>query len=89
MTEMHEGQKLRRTVHVYGIPGSVVVEMTAAGLVFKSKGTKVGVSLPWAAAVAAAETPMNVASKLHGRPVEFLVDMAGKVERRKLAKENQ
>jgi hypothetical protein len=71
MATVLRGQ-LKRAVKVYGVPGDVTVVLTAEGLEFKTKGTRVGVMLSWLNAVKASGTPLNAPSKFYGKPLEFL-----------------
>lgn len=72
MPQIEGGKTLRRTVRVYGVEGDTYVTLSAAGLTFTAKGTKLGVSITWPDAVKAASEPGSVPSKFAGRPYEFL-----------------
>jgi hypothetical protein len=73
---LQPGQKLKRIVKIYGVDVPCVVTLTDQGISLKVKGSKVGVSCTWQKIALACETPTNVPSKLHGRPLEFLQDTA-------------
>jgi len=79
---LREGQKLRRTIKVYGIPGEVIVTLYDQGIEFKMPRTKLGVGMSWKKAVESCLTPRNVPSKFEGRPMEFLLDQQTQQEKR-------
>ena len=78
---LKEGQKLRRLVKVYGV-GSAYVTLTCDGIAFSVPGTKLGIGMPWAKAVASCDTPQNLPSKFEGRPMDFLQYQAAEATKR-------
>ncbi len=72
--------ELRREIEVCGIESPVVLTLTPEGLVFKIKGSKIGVSAPWTAVVNACQTPSNAPGKFHDRPIAFLQDTARRIQ---------
>jgi hypothetical protein len=85
--ELREDQKLKRLVRVYGVPGYTEVTITAEGITFKAKGTKVGTSANWTWLAEHSHTPENVPSIYADRPVEFLQHQADMQIRRRAKRE--
>jgi hypothetical protein len=83
---LREDQKLRRTIKVYGVTGSVIVTLTHGGIEFKMPRTKMGVGMSWKKAVDSCYTPENVPSKFEGRPMEFLISQSVEAEKRRVKK---
>jgi hypothetical protein len=79
-TKLVGDQKLRREITIFGIDAPVVVNLSAEGLTFKVKGSKIGVSAPWTAVVNVCNTPDNSPGKLHDRPIAFLQDTARRIQ---------
>lgn len=84
--ELKPDQKLRRLVHVYGVPGAVVVTLTNAGISFQVPRTKLSVHLSWLETVKFCHTPDNVPSIFEGRPLEFLIKQQQEAEKRAVKK---
>jgi hypothetical protein len=84
MAELKEGQKLKRQIKVYGIEQPVIVTMTREGLSFKVKGTKIEVMQTWQRVVVSCDTPTNVPSWLHGKPLQLLEHLSKQSTKRKI-----
>lgn len=84
-TKLEGDAKLKRLVRIYDI-GDVEVSMSMSGISFRIPGTKIATNLSLSAAVAASQTPANVASYHFGKPAEFLKAQVAKVEKSKAAR---
>lgn len=75
----------RRQVKIYGVPGMINVAIGPEGLSFSVPRSSKAVTLTWAAAVKAAETPYNVPAHLFGKPTAFLAQSAEKSKKKETA----
>lgn len=72
--------ELRREIKVSGIDLPVVLTLTSEGVTAKVRGSKIGVSAPWAQIITVCSTPESAPGKLHGQPLNFLQDAARRIQ---------
>ena len=87
--KLNPEQRLKRELRVYGVEGPVIITLTENEVFFKVKGAKTGVCATWSTVVAACDTPDNVPSKLHDKPLEFLQDTARRINESLLKRLNK
>jgi hypothetical protein len=81
--EFAEGQKLKRLVKVYGVPGLVEVTLSSEGLSFRTPGSRKYVSTTWLKAVAHASPEADTPAWLANDPVKMLMHEEAKVGKRR------
>jgi hypothetical protein len=84
--EFAEGQKLKRLVKVYGVPGLVEVTMSSDGLAFRVPGSRKYCTTTWLKAVEHAAPDGNVPCFLANDPVKMLTHEEAKVGKRRAKK---
>ena len=86
-SEFTEGQKLKRLVKVYSVPGLVEVTMSADGLAFRTPGSRKYVTSTWLKTVEHASPGANVPCFLASDSVKLLQYEEAKVGKRKAKRE--
>jgi hypothetical protein len=78
-----EGQKLKRLVKIYGVPGLVEVTLSSDGLAFRVPGSRKYCTSTWLKVVEHAAPDGNVPCFLANDPVKLLVHEEAKVGKRR------
>lgn len=89
MPHISNGKILRRTLAIPGVKGNVTIKISSTGIVFKAKGTKLGVSATWPEIVNSCSTPRSLPRKFDKRPCEFLSHQADAQIRRQAKRSEQ
>lgn len=87
--EFAEGQKLKRLVRVYGVPGLVEVTLSSDGLAFRVPGSRKYVTSTWLKVVEHAAPDGNVPCFLANDPVKMLTHEETKVGKRRAKREEK
>jgi len=81
--EFAEGQKLKRLVKVYGVPGLVEVTLSSDGLAFRVPASRKYTTMSWLKAVTASTPDGSVACYLSQDAIKMLTHEEAKVGKRR------